>query len=363
MRLDHLDLFDFRNFPSVSLDLGDGLFYLYGPNGAGKTNLLEAIAYLAFARSFRKSQDKDLIRLGQAKATIQGRFSYESETYTKTVEAIVQPMGKALKTDGKKVNALSSFVGTVLVTVFDPKKVFLFKGEPSERRKAMDECLSLIDPKYLYSLSRYKKLLKERNQALIQRQDEEVLDVLARELIAQAYNLSQARLKLVEYVNVHASTRFRALFGGEATLSFKYRTNVPVEPDYAKFQEAMLGLFDEKKSIEAIRKATAIGPHLDDLTASLNGTPLASFGSQGQNRLAALSFFLALADMIADAKKEKPILILDDVLSDLDADKKANLIQAVTPMGQVFVSGSREDSPKGCRPIRVEDGKVAMIGE
>lgn len=358
MWLKELDLFDWRNFHQDTLNLGEGLNYIHGPNGSGKTNLLEAAAYLAYARSFRKTSDKGLINSQAKAASIKGTFVFGTSSLTKTVEARLEDGAKQVKVDGKKVDTLSSFMGTILVSVFDPRDVFLFKGEPSERRKVMDETLSAISPNYLYSLQRYKKLLRERNQALAQRSDSEVLGVLTNELLASAYRITQERLGLVRFVDKTAPEYFQKLFGDGAKLSFKYRTNSSISDSLEIFRKEMLFQFERRKSQEAIRRATVIGPHLDDLSAYLDGNSLASYGSQGQNRLASLSLTLSLAALMKEKKGEAPILILDDVMSDLDGEKKKRLLDTIAPMGQSLISGNDKDLPESALSIGIQAGKV-----
>lgn len=356
MKIESIELKDWRNFESSSFQFSPGINFVFGPNGFGKTNLLESIAYLSFARSFRHSQDKDLIRNSCTKAYVCGIFTSESERYTKKVEAIIAPRGKQINVDEKKMRTLSSFVGTVLTKVFEPKSVFLFKDEPSERRKLMDETLCSIDPKYLYSLQRYKKVLRERNQALATQADEEVMAVLTNELVRVAYPIIQARIELVKDLNSNGNNYFQNLFDTQSKLRFTYKTSTVVDDDSSTYTQQMLNLFDRKKSYERIRRATLIGPHRDDLVAYLDDRPLGTHGSQGQNRLASLAVTLALARLVKEQSKDDPILILDDVLSDLDKDKQQKLLDTVRSFQQVIISGSvLDDLPKGSNLIDMEE--------
>lgn len=358
MRIERLDLSQWRNFEQASVTFSPTFNFVTGENGSGKTNLLEAVAYLSQARSFRKAPDKDLIRQGQSLAAIRGSFVFTSSEYTKQVDALIRAGGKAIKVDDKKASTLSSFFGTVSVVSFDPKKVFLFRSEPSERRRAMDETLSGIYPKYLYSLSRYKKLLKQRNQALVQKADEDVLTVYTRELINSAWRLVSNRAEMVKEAGSIANAIFKELFDSKAELALTYRTDMPPTDDFETFKSEATALFERKRSAERLRRATVVGPHLDDISCALNGLPIQNYGSQGQNRLAALSFVLALAQITGQKRQEKPILVLDDVLSDLDSKRKARLCEFSLSLGQTIVSGSLEDVPKGAKKIVVADGRI-----
>lgn len=356
MKLHSLVLKDWRNFPEETFEFEPGLNVITGDNGCGKTNLLEAVGYLSYARSFRKSPDKDLVRAGVSKASVKGIFSLDREKYSLAVEALLSASGKQIRVDGKKVKTLSSFVGTVLTAVFEPKSVFLFKDEPSERRKLMDETLSAMSPKYLYSLQRYRKILKERNQALITMSDEEVLSVLTAELIRCSYQVAINRLHLIQSLDKNANVYFRRFFDGPTRLRFTYKTNTLICDSQEEYQKKMEEQFNRKKSYERIHRTTIIGPHRDDLAAYLDDKPLGSYGSQGQNRLASLAVTLALAKLIKEKKGEDPILILDDVLSDLDSEKQGKLLETAQDFQQVLLSGSSlKDLPK--------DAHTILIGE
>lgn len=354
MKIETIELRDWRSFESASFQFSPGMNFVYGPNGLGKTNLLESIAYLSFARSFRHSQDRDLIRNSCTKAEVCGIFTSEGDRYTRKVEAVVTPKGKQIRVDDSKARTLSSFAGTVLTKVFEPKSVFLFKDEPSERRKLIDETLCSMDPKYLYSLQRYRKVLRERNQALITQADDEVMMILTNELVRISYPIVQGRLSLIRSLDDVGNTYFKKLFDTESKLRFAYRTNAMVDDDQMAYQDRMLAQFEREKSRERIRRATLIGPHRDDLVAYLDDKSLGAHGSQGQNRLASLSVTLALASLVRDRKGNDPILILDDVLSDLDKDKQQRLLDTVGEFQQAIISGSvLEDLPKGSNLIDI----------
>ena len=363
MQLRELKLSCWRNFTQAQVEFGPGLNFVIGPNGAGKTNLLEAVAYLGQVRSFRRALDRDLITSGEKEASISGLFSLESQVYTRQVDIRITPSVKAVSLDGKRMKTLSSYFGNVSVISFDPRKVFLFRGEPSERRRALDEALSAIYPKYLYSLSRYKRILKQRNQALQQGSDDDILSVYSREIITCAYRLISDRADLIRRVNQTAGELFERLFGPGVKLELSYRTNMPVNADFDTFRDEARELFERKRSAERIRRSTVVGPHLDDVICTLDSKPIQVYGSQGQNRLASLSFVLALARAIGEARKENPILVLDDVLSDLDGERREKLIRESTTLGQTIISGGLEEAPEGTRVIAVDNGAIKQTTE
>jgi len=358
MQIKKLSLYNWRNFNSLSLDLSPRITFIHGQNGTGKTNLLESIWYLAYSRSFRKANDSNLIRFGESKASILGMFEMDGNEYDKSVSIQISKYGKKVEVDNKKVKTLSSYVGTILISAFDPKKVFFFKNEPAERRKTMDETLSAIYPEYLYSLSRYKKILKERNQIIYQNGDEDILNVLTQKLIKFSYQIVIHRNELIEYLNIKANMYFHHLFPSGGQLKFKYKTNAPVKLDYSPYQEEMMKRFEENKSKENIRRMTVIGPHFDDLIGSLDEAQLSNFASQGQNRLASLAVVLALKDLMEEKKHQIPILLLDDVFSDLDSNKRKLLSELLQNKGQVVITGNQDERYEGFNYIEVKDGKI-----
>ncbi|HBR86191.1 MAG TPA: hypothetical protein DEA32_03330 [Firmicutes bacterium] len=363
MRIRRLGLKDYRNFEEADIAFKPGLNFICGPNGAGKTNLLEAIAYLGQVHSFRKSLDRDLIRVGQKMAMIHGEFDSNLDSYTKIVDVTISPQSKLVKLDGKRMKTISAFYGSIAVTCFDPRRVFLFRSEPGERRKAIDEALSSIYPKYLYTLSRYRMLLKLRNQALQQRCDDDVVGAYTRELISNSYRLVCNRKELLTKADALAGPTFSDLFGGGARIAISYRTDMPDIDDYETFRAQAEDNFERKRSIERTRRMTALGPHLDDVICTIDGKPISSFGSQGQNRLASLSFILALAKIIGDSKKDYPILVMDDVLSDLDEKRRGNLLSLAEKLGQTIISGNEADHSGNRTIISVDNGRVVPAEE
>ena len=358
MRIRELKLASWRNIREADISFAPGLNFVSGPNGAGKTNLLEAVAYLGQARSFRRALDRNLIMEGEKTAAIRGVFEVESEVYTRAVDIVITPQAKSISVDGKRFKTISTYFGNVSTISFDPRRVFLFKSEPSERRRALDEACAAIDAKYLRALSRYKRLLKQRNQALSQGADDDVLAAYNGQLIACAYQLIRRRLDLVARASELAGTLFTQLFDPQAKLSLTYRTSMPRADDFDMFKSEAQGLFERRRSLERIRRATSIGPHLDDLECRLDDRPVQIYGSQGQNRLASLAFILALAQIIGQERGDPPILVLDDVLSDLDDIRKRALIEAVSHLGQAIVSGSATDAPTDAHIISVDRGAI-----
>ncbi|MFA6829371.1 MAG: DNA replication and repair protein RecF [Bacilli bacterium] len=336
-----LTLTDFRSYPFLNAEFDSNNIFITGANGSGKTNIIEALYYLTLGRSFRKADDCELIRKGSKEASIYLSFHDEKDDSDHSLSAIIGNKYKVFAYDNEKVPSLSKILGKLLVTYYDPSQVFFFQGEPSDRRKLMDEVLSQLSNEYLYSIGRYKKLIKERNSALSKNGDKDIIDVLRNELINLAYRIVTERKRAIKILSKKATEYYKTLFGTTDELTLQYKTNSPLDEDQRSFITNSLTLFDENKSLENMRGITLIGPHRDDLIAFLNRNSLAGYGSQGQNRLASLSLRLAIRDLLNEKLSHQPILLLDDVTSDLDKQRTANLLTAVGEKGQVFITGTK----------------------
>lgn len=340
MQVKELAIKDFRNYEEETVQFHKGVNFIYGANGSGKTNLVEAIYYLSLSRSFKRCSDADLIRKGQEKAEI--RVTYEidngEEKGEHVIGAIITPKGKTFYVDQEKVPQLSRVLGKMLAISFDPGAVFLFRQDPMERRRFLDETLGSLSKGYLYNLGRYKKILRERNFAFNRPSfDEDVMRVLTDELVTSAYILSRQRRILVAKLQEKAAKIFGQL-EPETRLMIKYVTNLPDEDDQEAFRNKTKALFAANRSEERLKKFTLIGVHRDDLEAEIEGESLGSFCSQGQNRLAIFALKMAVADLVEEIKGDAPILILDDVLSDLDVNKCQKILDFLKGDKQSFVT-------------------------
>lgn len=340
MRIESLSLVDFRNFPQLKAEFSKGLNYIVGANAEGKTNLLEAIYYLSLARSFKKASDKDLIRIGANEAQV--LISYLTDQNEKhSLEAHILEGGKTILLDEEKQASVMKIVGKLLTVVYSPSSVSLFRGEPSERRRFLDQSLSLISPKYLYALARYKKLLKERNNALSLNYDDDVLSVITNELINVSYRIFLERKAFVRQADQLIGSIYDQLFLTEEKVSLAYRSDMPDENIQDNFIAQLKNLFEKKKSEERLRKTTLIGIQRDDLIAELDGKEVYAYASQGQNRLVVLALTIASSQIIQDHFKDNPVLLLDDVMSDLDEKRRKALLSYLhNQSGQVFITAA-----------------------
>lgn len=318
MPVSHIELTNFRNIPKLDLELSPGLNLLIGPNAQGKTNLLEAVHYLTTTRSFRTARDHDLISFGKEFARLSGG----------EIEVILQTSGKTLKVSGKEVRA-ADILGTLRSVLFSPEDMSLLSGPPQDRRDFLDELISRIDRKYLLTLLSYHKTLKQRNRLLWQIRERgsgaDELESWDNLLIRDGTSILARRTEVIAKLQTELDQITPALFGREK-LQLKYQTKLGgVRPLDEIFREQLV--INRLREIGAATSLT--GPHRDDWEVSLAGKNLGRFGSRGEQRAAVLSLKLAEVNLNGAEVGERPILLLDDVLSELDEEHQHRLLQEV----------------------------------
>ena len=341
MLITRLSLLNFRNFETLTFDFSNGINFILGENASGKTNLIEAIYYLSSTRSFKRNNDRDLVNFNKKFASLGLNYSSLKEgDHSLKIDILEQ--GKIVYVDDDKQKSVMSVIGKLPVIAYDPYSTFLFRDDPQSRRKMIDESLSTISQNYLYSLARYKKLLKERNIALNQHYDEDVIEVLTEELIKLSYVITKERIKFIEDINKFIAPIYKEIFDKSDELRLDYITNVKFDENYEEFFKKNKTQFDLYKTEERIKCVTLLGNHRDDLVAYIGKKNVAIYCSQGQNRLVTLALKFALGKLYEKKFGEQPIFLLDDVLSDLDEERKENIILYLKKQGQVFITGTKE---------------------
>ncbi len=361
MQINRIALRGFRNYDNVSFNIESDKVFILGSNGAGKTNILEAIHYLSMTRSLKKADDEELIRVGNDFAFIS--ISYLNKGESHLFEGTIEKDKRSFVIDDVKKKTASSVIGNLLTIHYDPTMVFTFKEDPLVRRKLLDETISMVDSQYLYSLGRYKKYIKERNQALALSYDPDVLSILSLELIQSSYRIAVLRRRFIERLNLRVNDIFKRLDNSDKKITIKYKTNVSLADTYEDYLKEMKEKYQENASEEISRKMTLIGIHRDDMIAEIDGLELGASGSQGQNRLVTIAIKFATAELIEEVTKSYPILLFDDILSDLDKDRMGRLIKEMENyQGQVFVT-SCVDSEEvlSWERIKIQDNKIRRI--
>lgn len=319
-----VQLKNFRNYDELNINLHKNINVIVGDNAQGKTNLLEAIYITSIGRSFRTSLDKDIIKFG------------ESYTYTKlsvsngnVVDVLSLQIDKNAKkrinVNGLAIKKYADLIGLLLVVSFTPNDLQLIKSGPTERRRFMDIELSQLNNIYFYNLKQYNFVLKQRNNLLksIQKNHtlEDTLFVWDEQLVEYGSKIINAREQFIEKICEIASKIHSEITQGKEVLTIKYSKNVNIE-DYAnKLKNSV------KRDI--ILGSTSVGVHKDDILFFINDVDVKSFGSQGQQRTTALSTKLAEIELIKQTKNVTPILLLDDVLSELDSNRQKYLVERI----------------------------------
>ena len=335
MIIKSLSISNFRNHSSKSFSFNPGINVISGPNTSGKTNIVEAVYYLSLARSFRGADDEDLIAHNAEYAEIDSQI-LEGEL-KRNVRIIISKKGRSVLVNNKKISKLSDLAKCVNVLLFEPKDVLLFRGSPKERRNFLDINLSKQFPVYFEYISRYEKALKQRNELLKSNNyDENLLKTTTELLVKYAGPIINYRAMYVKDINDILIKITRVLAGEEKKIEIQYHPFVSMSGDY---QTAALEAFNRSLDNDLKHKATSIGVHREDISVSLNGREIGTHGSQGENRLVALALKLSPYFMIKDEDK-KPIVVLDDVMSELDEIHQKRLVTFLGKFSQVFITGT-----------------------
>ena len=351
MKLTNLQLQNFRNYESVQLEFTDGVHVFIGENAQGKTNLMESIYALAMTKSHRTTNDKELIRWNKEFATIKGTVE---KTATKTnLELQFSKKGKIAKVNYLEQKRLSSYLGNLNVILFAPENLTLVKGSPQNRRKFVDMELGQMSSLYLYDLVEYNRVLKQRNTYLKQlaikkKQPDEYLEVLSEMLSELASKIVFHRLDFMKQLEALAIPIHDQLSLGREKFSVSYQATIPLEDGLtpSQMKEIYIEQFKKNQTREADQATTLIGPHRDDLIFYLNEIPVQTYGSQGQQRSTVLSLKLAEIELMKLSTGEYPLLLLDDVLSELDDDRQTHLIKAIENKVQTFITTTSLDGIK-----------------
>lgn len=343
MELKSLKLTNYRNYADLALDFSEGINVFLGENAQGKTNLLESIYVLALARSHRTSSDKDLIRWQEKEATISGRVKKNiSET---PLSLHFSNKGKRARVNHLEQSKLSQYIGQLNVILFAPEDLELVKGAPSIRRRFIDMEFGQMNPLYLYNTTQYRRILKDRNAYLKRLQlkqttDTMFLDVLTSQLVDVGAQVLLARQGFLEKLQQAAQPIHATISNQQETLTLKYQSAVEVNQgiDLETIKSAFESALMRQRPREIMQGSTLVGPHRDDIQFIVNENDVAVFGSQGQQRTTALAIKLAEIDLMQQETGEYPVLLLDDVLSELDANRQTHLLLAIQDKVQTFIT-------------------------
>ena len=326
----------FRNHNYLTYDFSPGVNVITGPNGVGKTNIVEAIYYLSLARSFRLNDSEGLIENGKDHAEIYAEIT--EGVINRKIRILITQTGHQIFINGKPANKVSDLAKIVNVILFEPKDVLLFRGSPKARRNFLDISLSKKSPSYLDYISRYEKVLKERNELLKgENVDKTLLETTTELLVKLSGPIVTYRQMYVKDINDILNKITRALTGEKKKLELIYK---PFVENSVNFETMALEAFKRAEENDLKKKVTSIGVHREDFSLNLNGRDVGEFGSQGENRIAALALKLSPYFLIED-KDKRPIVALDDVMSELDKENRLRLVTFLKKFEQVFITATQ----------------------
>lgn len=359
MRLNKLYLKNYRNYEELNTEFSKNLVIFLGENAQGKTNLLESIYVLAMTRSHRTSSEQELIGWTDDQAMIQGEITKGSSTLP--LEILLSKKGRKTKINHIEQKKLSTYVGQMNVILFAPEDLSLVKGSPQIRRKFLDMELGQINPIYLYDLVQYQAILKQRNQYLKQLNEKKqtdllYLDILSEQLAAFGSKVLKARAQFVKRLEFWANSLHQQITHQKEQLEIEYLTAVDSLETHTQeqIQEQFLALLNQNKKKDLFRGTTTVGPHRDDLSFFINQKNVQTYGSQGQQRTTALSVKLAEIDLIKEETGEYPILLLDDVMSELDDSRQLHLLETIEGKVQTFLTTTTLDYVKNKMTVEPE---------
>lgn len=341
MRVEQLQLYNFRNFKHEGLIFSDSINLFIGNNAQGKTNLLESIYLLSTGKSHRGNKNSEMANFKETGYIVKARVNKIKEE--EVVDSFVIGIGydketnkKKLKVNGADKKKLSEFIGNLNAVIFHPDDLQLIKGSPSNRRKFIDNEISQISPLYYSYLSDYNEILAQRNKSLKDsRYDKtqlELIPLLDIQLVDIGSKIIEKRRSIIEILKPLSSFIYKAISNSNEKFEMEYISfieDLEIEDDLETIKERFLKTIEKRKKEELARGVSLVGIQKDDLSFKINDLEVKSFGSQGQQRTSVLSLKLSELELIKKEKGEYPILLLDDVFSELDKNRKTELVKII----------------------------------
>ena len=360
MKIDKLKLVNFRNYSKLDIDFCPYLNIIIGNNAQGKTNILDAIYYLSITKSFLNLNDSVCIKNGELFFKIIGNISGDSGK--KKLSLLVNENGKTLKINDSEIKKHASYIGILKVIIFNPDNIRLIKDAPSGRRKFLNVEISQLDNRYINILNEYNIVLKQRNEYLKVIKDGKVnhvyFDILNDKLIDLAVYIYEARENFINLINKYITDIFKDISGYDG-LIVKYLPSI----DFSDIRGNLEEKINNNYKREIIYGSTLFGPHRDDFNFKINGNDLFLYGSQGQLKMAVLALKLAEVKVFYEICGEYPVLLLDDLFSELDINKRNKVINYLNKDIQTIVTTTDLDNIDNdfidkATVFKINDGKI-----
>ncbi len=324
MIIKSLELADFRNYETLNISFDKGTNILYGDNAQGKTNILEAIYVSATTKSHKGSKDKEIVNFNKEEAHIRTYLEKEDVEYRVDMH-LRKNKSKGIAIDGQKIKKAADLLGLLNVVFFSPEDLSIIKNGPSERRRFADLELCQLDNFYLYNLNHYNKIINQRNKLLKDMYFNpglrETLNIWDSQLVSFGSKIIERRELFAKQLCEIIGEIHKKLSGGKEEIIIRYEPDVSIEDFDQRMKE------NQEKDIRS--KMTSTGPHRDDFSFIVNGVDIRKYGSQGQQRTAALSLKLSEIELVKKMTKDTPVLLLDDVLSELDSNRQNYLLNSI----------------------------------
>ncbi|MBR6821181.1 MAG: DNA replication/repair protein RecF [Bacilli bacterium] len=339
MKIHHLKLLNFRNYEKMEVSFSPKYNIIFGNNGSGKTNLVESIYVLALTKSFRGTVDKILLMNSKDVCRIEGEVS---DKYTNKYKLILKDGGKKVKINNTKVDKLSDYISQISVVLFNPDDLRFIKDSPTIRRKAINLEISQINNSYLKNLNMYNKLLKQRNSYLKTtninaNSSSEFLTILTNKLVDYGEKIYESRRKYINLLNQKIGELYNSICGIQ-DLKLEYIS------DYKDFdRDKILKKYQDNLNRDIILGKTTVGIHHDDIKFKLEGYNIKDYGSEGQQKNAIIAYKLTELEIFYQIRGNYPILILDDLFSELDRFKINNILNLINDDIQTFITTTEID--------------------
>lgn len=337
MIIKRLRLLNYRNYDDVNFELNDKLNILIGDNAQGKTNILESIYVLSITKSYLNVNDKNLIKYDKEFGLVEADVLIDN--ILKKFKLVINLKGKIVSINSKEIKKFSDYISNLKVIIFSPDSIKMIKESPNLRRKFLNVEISQVDKKYIKYVMNYNKLISQKNEYLKNdfNLDLNYIDIINKNISDLSVKITRIRDNFISMLNEYITDIFFEITGLQG-LELKYISNV----DFVDNEETMYKLFFEKlgKYLEREKKykMSLIGPHRDDFIFNLNGKNLSLYGSQGQMRCAVLSLKLAEVKLFCNLSENYPVLLLDDIFSELDVKRKNNLIKYINDDVQTIIT-------------------------
>lgn len=359
MIIKNLELADYRNYETLNLQFDRGTNILYGDNAQGKTNILEAIYVAATTKSHKGSKDSEIINFNKEEAHIR-TYLEKDAVETRVDMHLRKSKSKGIAIDGQKIKKAADLLGLCNVVFFSPEDLNIIKNGPAERRRFVDMELCQLDQFYLYNLNNYNKIVNQRNKLLkdmyFNPSLRDTLNIWDSQLISFGSKIIERRQLFVEQLNEIILEIHRKLSGGRENLVIQY------EPD------VLIDEYEKKMSLNQERdvklKQTSTGPHRDDFSFVVGDIDIRKFGSQGQQRTAALSLKLSEIELVKKMTRDNPVLLLDDVLSELDSNRQNYLLSTIGDIQTIITCTGLDEFVNNRFEIdkvfHIESGKIIV---